>query len=515
MKKIFKFRLSQQTILNLCRLVPLIVLHQILDAQTLPVEHWQVRNESWMRDLGAGWNQHTLLNPYQPLPELQPPDSRSSDLWINQDLIRYRQKQKRAFSDEPQLKGMTWAGYLGNAWFGDPDSAMKDMNGMNWLQRFQYGRVWAQFYIRASTRESGWPGYTPWSRDIARAGMHAGEFDQALIGYRDTRFEIQFGRGRQIWGSDLVNNVMLSGNSASYEHLMGSFHYKKWTASFFTGFLETRTYQEKLFQRYIAGHAVQFSNKKNIVAMIGEVSVYSGENRPFDLSYLNPVSLHVETELNRRENIPYDEGNQSNAVYFFNVDWMTPLKVRVSGSCLFDEFQLDQEDRDQGRPDALAGRLKMSRAFYTGRLAALIYGEYESAGTYTFKHANDYTGFISRELPLGLPQGSDYYKTRAGVSCFLPHGIMLDVSYASLEQGDEDIRQNLYQHFDEYIRVPFPSGEIRSVSQLDILLIYSFRPGIDMNLFYQRSKSQYAGETCHRNIFGISVRISFLKYYSL
>ncbi|MBN1783231.1 hypothetical protein JW948_19000 [bacterium] len=478
-----------------------------LFSQSFPIELWPVRNSAWMRDLGAGWETHSLLDPYQPADSVTQRDKHETDLWVQRDLLRYGRTREKAFSDKQRLNMETWVGYTGRVWAGDRDSAAVDLNALNWYQKISFNKFWVQWHIRAATKESGFPGFTPHARDIARAGMHAGEFDRALVGYTGSHFHVQYGRDRRIWGPDLTDNVMLSGESASYEHFMGRFDYRNWSASFFTGFLETVENGGNLYQRYIAGHAVQYSNQRNFVIMAGEVTVYYGENRPFDLSYLNPVPIHIETELNNRENVPYDNGNLSNAVYFLNADWMTPPRIRVSASFLMDEFQLDQEDRNRGRPDALAGRLRLSRAVHAGSVAGIGYGIVEAAGTYTYRHGNPFTGLVSRDLPLGLPSGSDYVKTAAGAQVFLKQRIMGQVEFSHMKQGEGDIRRSPYAPFGEYIQTKFPSGTVQTVYRLDLHLTAHIRQWMEAGLLYSRQSLSGPDKDMVLNTFGFELKL--------
>ena len=44
---------------------------------------------------------------------------------------------------------------------------------------------------------------------------------------------------------------------------------------------------------------MEWTNKKSLVLSLSEVAIYSGFNRSFDIAYLNPISSHLELELNK------------------------------------------------------------------------------------------------------------------------------------------------------------------------------------------------------------------------
>ena len=55
--------------------------------------------------------------------------------------------------------------------------------------------------------------------------------------------------------------------------------------------------------RYITARGFEWTNKKSLIIGFSETVIYSGENRSFDIGYLNPISSHLEIELNNRLNI--------------------------------------------------------------------------------------------------------------------------------------------------------------------------------------------------------------------
>ena len=56
--------------------------------------------------------------------------------------------------------------------------------------------------------------------------------------------------------------------------------------------------------------------------------------KEFDLAYINPISSHVELELNDRLNI--NGTNNANAVWQIHLDYLLNKKVRLSLNYLFD-----------------------------------------------------------------------------------------------------------------------------------------------------------------------------------
>ena len=60
--------------------------------------------------------------------------------------------------------------------------------------------------------------------------------------------------------------------------------------------------------------------KKILYLLFSETIIYSGNNRSLDIGYLNPISSHLELELNNRLNT-YGSSN-SNAVWQLHFDFL-------------------------------------------------------------------------------------------------------------------------------------------------------------------------------------------------
>ena len=96
---------------------------------------------------------------------------------------------------------------------------------------------------------------------------------------------------------------------------------------YFHGFLESVRKFDNNYNRYIYGRGIEWSNKKDIVVSLSEVGIYQGADRPVDFSFLNPLSNHIEIELNNRQN---KLGNNQNAFWQFSLDKYFIQKLRFS-----------------------------------------------------------------------------------------------------------------------------------------------------------------------------------------
>jgi hypothetical protein len=459
--------------------------------QPLSSDTWLARNHQWLLDLGVGWETQTLFRPdasaallnYYRRARHEPsywPAEREVEFWKGLDRIKT--------GNPEEITGWSWLGTLDRGTSTEPDSLKRDVWSVYWIAQMEYRNWYAEWYLRAASHENRLDHFTGRSRSISRLGLNCAEFDQASVGYRNEWMSLSYGRGRQSWGPFGRENPVLSDQSAAYDHLSTRFAYKRVTAAFFTGFLESVPDGGVLQNRYIAGRGIEYSNRRNFVMALGEATVYSGPNRKFDLAYLNPLPIHLETELNDRENLPYSVSNRSNAVWFAAADWLMPGRVRCSATFLVDEFQFDRKDRNEGRPDATAAAIRIARGVLRRKSSLTAWALYQRVGTYTFRHESDFTGFVSRGLPLGTPIGSDSDDWRIGINAVLPPGFEVQTYVGSLRQGQNTLLDSLYTGYSRFVTVDFPSGNVKKTQVLALKLLYSFHRYIEAEISIERRR---------------------------
>ena len=196
---------------------------------------------------------------------------------------------------------------------------------------------------------------------------------------------------------------------------------------------------------------------------MSEVIIYSGKNRPIDFAYFNPISTHLELELNDRQN-NLGTGN-GNGVWQLSFDYKPFNKFRFAGNYLFDEFTLDKQQTNAGKGSGRAFSLKSTYSIINDRESILIfYLTHISVGTNTFKHQNGNNNFVQREKPLGWVTGSDSKESKIGFSGTHNKAFILNLEYGMKEIGENNILTNPYGGYTEYLAGPFPSGLVENVS---------------------------------------------------
>tara|TARA_B100000519_G_scaffold203428_1_gene226721 strand:+ start:33099 stop:34481 length:1383 start_codon:yes stop_codon:yes gene_type:complete len=300
------------------------------------------------------------------------------------------------------------------------------------------------------------------------------------IGYKSSWLIFQFGKGRESWGAGNDIQLALSENSSAYDYFMLASDYGNLRVNYIHGFLESIDGTN----RYITARGIEWTNKKSFIFGFSESVVYSGDNRSLDIGYMNPISSHLEIELNNRLNIIGNEN--SNAVWQVHLDWLIKENFRLSSNFLIDEFVFDP-DIEIGKEHGKAYSIKLA---YTPILSIDgIFTTYLSLlfiGTPTFRHVNGYNNFVQKGKPIGSENGSDSRELIFGVNYYYKN-FMSFLSVGYFENGSESIVMRPFDPFKDYQASSFPSGERYEAFYLNIDFMWwlknnlSFITGINIH----------------------------------
>ena len=181
------------------------------------------------------------------------------------------------------------------------------------------------------------------------------EFDHSGIGYRNSWLSLQLGKGTQNWGANHGIELSLYEMSESYNYSLLGLDFNKIRVKYLHGYLEKDSTN---FNRFLTARGIELTDKKSIIFGISEIVIYSGLNRHLDFSYLNPMSTHLEIELNDRTNM-IGTGN-GNGIWQLSFDYFSKYNIRLSLNYLIDEFVLDKEQILEGKSDGSGYSFKIA-----------------------------------------------------------------------------------------------------------------------------------------------------------
>ena len=257
---------------------------------------------------------------------------------------------------------------------------------------------------------------------------------------------------------------MLSEQAPPYDYFMLGSNYGKIKVNYIHGFLESN---KERINRYITSRGLEWTNKKNLILSISEIVIYSGENRSIDFSYLNPISTHLELELNDRLNI--NGTFNANAIWQLSSDILFKNKIRLSGNFLIDELVLDKSELNGEKEHGLAYSYKLCVTTFKSE-SSLVLLKFSNIyiGTPALRHSQGYNNFVQRSKPLGWVYGSDGKEFKFGMTYLKSNNLILDVNFGDRLIGSESIRSRPYEAYKDYKRGKFPSGEVEKTRFYDL-----------------------------------------------
>ena len=485
----------------------------LLRAQDITSDFNQSHYIQIFHDFGVSWESNTSFKPIQwdNLKALKQCDTSQVQIhWMLEYLI---------FSSIGDIINPDKESYKlqGNAWFGtllqySDGDGVKFQDGSTTLYGYfhfrynKYFRGW--LYPRITTDRYSIPHYTGKPRPNRRAGFNTGETDMAGIGYFGSWIQAWFGRGRQNWGAMALDNLALSEKSAAYDHGTLQLNFTNLRLRYFHGYLETLTDNT---HRYITGRGIEYNNRYNLIIGIHEIVIYSGVNRPIDIAYLNPVATHIEVELNERENHSAYLGS-GNAIWQLALDWMPINGLRFSSNLLADEIVIDNFERKMGRPHALAYQFRLAWSDIFKQILYSVFIEYTQIGTNTLRHRQNGNNFVSRDLPLGTELGSDSDRWQIGTRIITPWRLISTFSFGMERSGEQNLLQNLYEPYHQFIVVPYPSGVVIESIFFRWEAGWYPRANIRINLLSQIVESNFGGNLNH---FQLSLDVYLPTYFEI
>ena len=267
------------------------------------------------------------------------------------------------------------------------------------------------------------------------------------FGFQNEWVCLQIGRNNEHWGAGDNLQLVLSNDAGYYDYFMLSSDYGNIRVKYIHGFLESI---DNGVNRYLNAKGIEWTDKKSLVISLSEIIIYSGLGRHLELGYLNPMSSHIEIELNDR--LTQQEGGQANAVWQFSLDYIFKDKLRFSSNIVYDEIVFD--------PHIETGS-KNRKGYSIGLVIPIIdlknynidlHSSIISIDTPTFRHgASGYTNFSNQYKPLGWTYGSDSKEFKAGLSFFNKNNLIIKSEVGKRKIGPESLLKKPYAPYFEHL----------------------------------------------------------------
>ena len=399
-------------------------------AQSIPRDHFLYQSRKLLYDAGKDWQSLTVFGP-----------------------IRFKSKPGR------ELKSLNSSNYFDGLIGFDAGNKFYSLYGFGHFKykNHYYGYLYPTFINKTDKKH----------QPDVRTNFINDQDDQSGIGFQNNWAILQIGRGKESWGSGNDIQLALSENSGSYDYFLLGSDYGKIRVRYVYGFLENINDN---INRYITARGFEWTNKKTLIIGFSETVIYSGENRSLEIGYMNPISSHLEIELNNRLNIVGDQN--SNAVWQIHLDYLMKKNFRISLNYLFDEFVFDPDieiGKEHGK--AYSIRLAYTPLFSNSHLITL-FSSLVYVGTPTFRHGIGTNNFVQDGRPLGWYAGSDGKEICVGMKYYNNKNLIINIFTGLLISGEETISNRVFEPYKDYLKGSFPSGEIKEKKYVETNFIY-------------------------------------------
>ena len=155
------------------------------------------------------------------------------------------------------------------------------------------------------------------STKFSRTGV-AFDYNVASLQYVNKKNNILFSIGRSPiwWGQTFESTLIVNPFSRPYDNIYFNHELNEFLKlEAFTANLNSKKHLNSYINRFMAGHKVSFINKnKNFLFNLGEIFIYTGENKSLDIKYLNPIIPYFLVDINDAD----IENDNFNSILFFD-----------------------------------------------------------------------------------------------------------------------------------------------------------------------------------------------------
>ena len=308
------------------------------------------------------------------------------------------------------------------------------------------------------------------SSDYSRGGV-SGRVLNSFIDYSTDAVSLRFGRSPVFWGQSWEASIIQSGYYPSYENITASVHLGNFKYEILAGQLSSEHVDDTRIRRNIAGHRINWGlGNGKLVLGVGEQIIYTGENRPVELFYLNPVVPYFFTALEGDETGTPDNDNSIIIAYGRYVH-----KPNLSAyfELVIDDFQVDENTT----PHATGFKFGVDGGTQIKGREISFEAEYTRVGSWTYIHHGQYTSWQNRRHPIGYRYGPDCQSFMALADYWLQPGkLMLSAKYTYLEKGSNNL--NTVWASPGTKGDPFPTSPVTRHSLLVTSLKYFHKFGL-------------------------------------
>ena len=336
-----------------------------------------------------------------------------------------------------------------------------------------------------------------------------GRINEAYMNLSFDKFDFFIGRTKRNWGPIGEESLILSNNPYSYDHLLFNYSTKNIKLSLIYAQLEnvdgyTFQYPDSLFKncrKYLVGHRLDIRLKNNLQIAFTEMATYGGQDRDFEISFMNPMNFYYPIQRN--------DNKQMNGNWAVDVFYKPAKKLTLYSQFLIDDIIVNNEPGINDRanyPDRFAAMISLRSGdlIINGLTTSLTYNKVWNR---TYQSKFTWENYHYRGLGLGYPCAScEEVKFKINYWGFFPFYLKNELIYG--RYGSVNFTDLFPLEKEEFPIAPLAYNYINELN-----LYYFYNPSVRFyaSFIYRDKPAHYSnrlGETA-KFIFNLGFNVLF------
>ena len=319
-----------------------------------------------------------------------------------------------------------------------------------------------------------------------------GRVNDAFMNISYDHFELFIGKTARNWGPVNQYSMILSDNPYTYDHVLFTYKGKRIKISNLFTRLEDMSAAEYKYKidstvyysnvrKFLSGHRLDIHISYKLQLGLTEMAIYGGEDRDFELLFLNPMTFYYPVQRN--------DGKQMSGLWCLDIFYKPKPKVTLYWQLLIDDIIVNNDpgvDDRAAHPDRL------------GTMFSLRTGDWPVDGinsgiTYTrvwnrtYQSLRSYENYHYRKLGLGYPDAScEEIKFNLTYWMSFPFVVSEEVIWG--RYGDVELTDVFYMDHEPF---PVPSVIHNVVSRTNIMWLPSPKYRFNCSLSYFKNADHY------------------------
>ena len=299
----------------------------------------------------------------------------------------------------------------------------------------------------------------------------SGYTEQAYIATEIGPLSFRFGRDWQRWGPGHTSSLLLSDNTKPFDLgamsvAAGNFQFTSVVMQLDAVLIDDSTNtisltEGTLHRRFLSAHRLDWQVSDKLRLGAAEAVLYGGENRTFEMQFLNPVIFyHGEQE---------NAGIEGNTLVSADFSYFPAKNWHIYGEFLADDIQFDRKKVSDLEPPEIGWLLGLAKAGIWGLDQLTVRLEYSGVTNRTYNTLQPDQKYLHQNYCIGNKNGNDFDSWNCSLNYWHNPRLRYKFDFEFVRNGEASV----YAPFDtSFYAVPdvsqgysesFPTGTVEYI----------------------------------------------------